>query len=292
MIKIGNSNIVGVSLGNTQFSKLYKGNDLYWSKKATDISDFIIERGNEVSGDIVMWDRENQQKIIVSLDKIKKFPKDNYVPIGIVAIPSSQNVYGDGSCSMMSLKKMTTYDPDNGCLDYLGNLSTGVSGDYLDNPIYGYNGDTLGTTVTTSSAAQNLFNQDAVNAKIIASSPGYDWKTSETITNSTSKGNYPAGFCCWRYHTEGTKQGDWYLPSIGELYNFVSVLPYSNLFNILDNLNSLGYETKNYFQKRNVITCSESRYDQCWYIVFNSSISPNIYNKSVGLSTIMAFCKF
>ena len=32
MIKIDNSNIVGVSLGNTQFSKIYKGVDLYWSK--------------------------------------------------------------------------------------------------------------------------------------------------------------------------------------------------------------------------------------------------------------------
>lgn len=32
MIKIGNSNIVGVSLGNTQFSSIYKGVDLVWSK--------------------------------------------------------------------------------------------------------------------------------------------------------------------------------------------------------------------------------------------------------------------
>lgn len=32
MIKIDNSNIVGVSLGDTQFSKIYKGVDLYWSK--------------------------------------------------------------------------------------------------------------------------------------------------------------------------------------------------------------------------------------------------------------------
>ena len=33
MIKIDNSNIVGVSLGNTQFSKIYNGDDLVWNKK-------------------------------------------------------------------------------------------------------------------------------------------------------------------------------------------------------------------------------------------------------------------
>lgn len=33
MIKTDNSNIVGVSLGDTQFSKIYKGVDLYWRKE-------------------------------------------------------------------------------------------------------------------------------------------------------------------------------------------------------------------------------------------------------------------
>ena len=44
-----------------------------------------------------------------------------------------------------------------------------------------------------------------------------DWKTNSTITNNYSEGYYPAACCCWRYHTNGTQQGDWYLPAIGEL---------------------------------------------------------------------------
>lgn len=28
---------------------------------------------------------------------------------------------------------------------------------------------------------------------------------------------HPAAQCCYRFHTEGTNQGDWYLPSAGEL---------------------------------------------------------------------------
>lgn len=38
------------------------------------------------------------------------------------------------------------------------------------------------------------------------------WKPLET-----NKEDYPAATCCNMYHTVGTKQGDWYLPSCGEL---------------------------------------------------------------------------
>lgn len=44
-----------------------------------------------------------------------------------------------------------------------------------------------------------------------------DWKTAKTITNNYNQGYYPAACCCWRFHPEGTNQGDWYLPAAGEL---------------------------------------------------------------------------
>lgn len=48
-----------------------------------------------------------------------------------------------------------------------------------------------------------------------------DWQTSPTIiNNNNSKDNiqpHTAAQCCWRYYTKGTNQGDWYLPSTGEL---------------------------------------------------------------------------
>lgn len=51
-----------------------------------------------------------------------------------------------------------------------------------------------------------------------------DWKTSSTITNSSDRGYSPAACCCWRFHTDGTKQGDWYLPAMGELGYIISRL--------------------------------------------------------------------
>ena len=47
------------------------------------------------------------------------------------------------------------------------------------------------------------------------------WQTASTITNNTNTSTntqpHTAAQCCWRYHTTGTTQGDWYLPSAGEM---------------------------------------------------------------------------
>ena len=55
---------------------------------------------------------------------------------------------------------------------------------------------------------------------ILAMDNSYDtsWQTENTI-NNTSDNEYihPAAQCCWRFHTVGTNQGDWYLPSAGEM---------------------------------------------------------------------------
>ena len=44
------------------------------------------------------------------------------------------------------------------------------------------------------------------------------WQIADTIIDIDSEQyTHPAAQCCWRYHTIGTNQGDWYLPSAGEL---------------------------------------------------------------------------
>ena len=75
-------------------------------------------------------------------------------------------------------------------------------------------------TSSPSDAANALSDFDGIgNTEILCSlaTKQSDWKTVSTITNNSAKGYSPAACCCWRYHTEGTKQGDWYLPAIGEL---------------------------------------------------------------------------
>ena len=75
----------------------------------------------------------------------------------------------------------------------------------------------------TSGQPSCLINMDGKGetAKILAQLAtnigNEDWKQGETITNSTSSTFAPAAQCCWMYSTVGTEQGDWYLPTIGEL---------------------------------------------------------------------------
>ena len=42
-------------------------------------------------------------------------------------------------------------------------------------------------------------------------------KTSNKVDNNPGKGYCAPACCCDRYSTPGTKPGDWYLPSVGEL---------------------------------------------------------------------------
>ena len=75
------------------------------------------------------------------------------------------------------------------------------------NPIFRSEG-TVGAALSGREYTDILLNLSTAQA---------DWKTAETITNSYDYNYYPAACTTWRYSTVGTSQGDWYLPSIGEL---------------------------------------------------------------------------
>lgn len=62
-----------------------------------------------------------------------------------------------------------------------------------------------------------LNGKEYTNILLNLSTAQANWRTDSTITNSYSANYYPAACTTWRYHTIGTSQGDWYLPSIGEL---------------------------------------------------------------------------
>ena len=74
-----------------------------------------------------------------------------------------------------------------------------TSGSYSDNILADFNGKQY-----TDIAMKLLTGQSG-------------WENADTIVNSTSTGYYPALACVYRFHTEGTKSGDWHLPSAGEL---------------------------------------------------------------------------
>ena len=103
------------------------------------------------------------------------------------------------------------------------------------NPIY-HNTSNTGNALADMDGKGNT-------EKILAVDNGTstDWQTAATITNADrTETIHPAAQCCWRYHTIGTNQGDWYLPAAGELGYLAA--RWKAIDNSIDKLVSSGVE--------------------------------------------------
>lgn len=228
--------------------------------------------------DLCFYDRTTDSLIIVAGDawNISTYPSSRYVPIGVVVVPGSHNVYGDGSCGVMSLKPMDCSTPSTGGTSeqsmYWGEYGTDISSltnynvvchignngnpqstiqgttgyAYLpsdkfdtvqcphDTDAYYYYNDSdyyipspyltngernpLYYQTTSPSSANNAMSDfDGIGntEKIITQRGTKDYNSWEPTYHSQT--DYPAASCCDMFYTEGTSQGDWYLPACGEL---------------------------------------------------------------------------
>ena len=166
--------------------------------------------------------------------------------IGVCVIPGG--ILPDGKARFMSLKGMTLTSPNAGGSDtsiYWGgygsdiptltNYTTVVTGDTAASGTSstGYvpkNGSYSSTphipspidyfSAYSSTGATSDLDGKANTEKILAvdNAASTAWQTAESITNASSTATvHPAAQCCWRFNPGSTNQGDWYLPSIGEL---------------------------------------------------------------------------
>ena len=165
--------------------------------------------------------------------------------IGVCVIPGG--VLPDGKARFMSLKGMTLTSPNEGGSDtyiYWGgcrsdipsltNFQTVVTGDTTAAGTNGYgyvpkNGSYSSTphipspidyfSAYSSAGATSDLDGKANTEKILAvdNAASTAWQTAASITNGTTATVHPAAQCCWRFNPGSTNQGDWYLPSIGEL---------------------------------------------------------------------------
>lgn len=99
-----------------------------------------------------------------------------------------------------------------------------------------------------------------------------DWKTASTITNSYNSGYLPAACCCWRFHTGGTKQGDWYLPACGELGYMVARL--KALMGAILKITTIYGSSYGMFIGGNYWSSSEyNKYNARSVLIFNSMVN-------------------
>lgn len=238
-----------------------------------------IPSSEAVAGDICIYGINEGKLIIVNDWDVSKYPISKYPPIGVVVVPGNHNIYGDGSCGVMSLKEMDCSSPDTGSSSHQsvlwGDYNTDTSLPNLDDICYigqgnSLNEDVQGTydncnipsdkfsavnnpydsstgyysastsykqapspykndgsrnpayyqTSSPSTITNALADFDGIgNSEILwgLATSQSNWKTASSITQNIGAGYYPSACCCWRYHTKGTQQGQWYLPACGEL---------------------------------------------------------------------------
>lgn len=168
--------------------------------------EIITDKTQASAGDVCISDGNGIY--FVSLDNWQTYNGNTYNAIGVVASPAGEI---DDKVRVGSLVYMDYNNPD------VGNIN---------GPTMGWNGYNTGLTsfqaTNSSSNARGCYNgKDNTNRIIGVYATGQSgWKTAEKITNSNSSSTnklFPSFCCCWRFHTPGTNQGDWYLPAAGEL---------------------------------------------------------------------------
>lgn len=262
-------------LNGVDLSRVMHNGKHIWPEIVTEIA-----LADTKAGDVLLWDKINQKKLFTSSDNLSSYPAESYTPIGVVVIPASHNVYGDGSCGVMSLKPMNCSTPATGGTSEqymywgvygtdistlpnlnqapivgsgsnVGNASSTVTGQdnypYLpsdkfsavqcphDTDAYYYSSNSSYNQApspyltggsrnpayyqTTSPSSSNNcladFDGRGNTDKIIAQRGNKDYTSWKPTYNTQA--DYPAASCCDMFYTEGTQQGDWYLPAMGEL---------------------------------------------------------------------------
>lgn len=75
-----------------------------------------IEPSLSAAADVCLYEKSSDSLIIVPGGQFSAsaYPSTNYSPVGVVVVPGSHNVYGDGSCGVMSIKAMNCSSASTG----------------------------------------------------------------------------------------------------------------------------------------------------------------------------------
>ena len=302
-----------------------------------------VDAAHAVAADILMYDKEQSRKFILkSSTDFLKYPAIRYVPIGVVVVPGTHNVYGDGSCGVMSLKAMSCDTPSEGDTSeqYMrwgidtnisglpdlnqvptGNTSKGIptdqtsyaclpsdkfsriqcthdtdayysSSSYIPSPYLTDGSRNSGyyqiSSPSSSSNALADFDGKGNTEKIIAERGVKDYNSWKP--GRETKADYPAASCCDMFYTEGTQQGDWYLPACGELGYIMP--PFNKINDAIDKMrtaygSSVGVElgTQNYYWSSTEYNSNSARH------VYTSNGRVQASYKNNGLY-VLAFLRF
>lgn len=185
-------------------------------------------------GDILMWDNVNNKLVTTFVGNWDSttYPIAQYEPIAINVYPASQA--SDGKSRYMALR-------------WASNTSDTGSTSYV-NLVWGNDGDGL------TSNGQTALNGRENTDKALALADG---------TTANTQAAFAAFAAVNRFRTNGTNQGDWYLPSKGELSLYQSNYADINAkITAIKNASSSIVDTVNF----NQWSSTEKDYFNVWYL--------------------------
>lgn len=159
-------------------------------------------------GDIVVYDtaRDSLRFIHQSNYNTTNYPTVTYEPVGICVTEQIEPLSGGSitydNIKMLSLNWMDKNNPDNGN-EQKQNIEWGDSN----------------VVTNASSTTDGKANTELV---LTFSTGQSDWKTASAITFTDGERMYPLFECAWRYHTNGTSQGDWYIGAQDEIDQLIN----------------------------------------------------------------------
>ena len=156
-------------------------------------------------GDIVVYDtaRTSLRFIHFADYNTTTYPTATYEPIGVVCENQTGTLAGGTSdVKMLSKNWMDKANPDTGNAD----RQDIEWGDYY-------------VLTRANSTTDGKANTELVLTFATGQS---DWRTASTISFTNNQRMFPLFECAWRYHTNGTNQGDWYIGAKDELNPMVS----------------------------------------------------------------------
>lgn len=151
-------------------------------------------------GDIVVYDsaRTSLKFIHLSDYNTTTYPTATYEPVGVVCENQTSSLAsGVSDVKMLSINWMDKNNPD------IGNANK-QDIEWGDNTVI-----TNATSTTDGKANSELVLTFATGQS--------DWRTASAITFTNEERMYPLFECAWRYHTNGTNQGDWYIGAENEI---------------------------------------------------------------------------
>lgn len=120
-------------------------------------------------GDILFYDKKNKYIFLIKEKNISYFTDNTlYQPIGIVVVPGTHNIYGDNTCSIMSLVNMRYDTPYKGGEEQnicFGNRYTSVDElvNYNEYIITDDNDPQTLSVNTSSNLPTDYFNENGIN---------------------------------------------------------------------------------------------------------------------------------